>query len=616
MLDILKRDIVNHLYILNGKRQRIHCITTLVSNLVINKKLNGTNEIKFDIVYDNKYKEIYNKLTFDAILLLDNFGEFVIDSESEDNQGHILIKSLGCKSSEWKMNSRCLTLATSNVDKYFQGYLYSTDVGENSIMSEIFKEIPSWSIGTVDPTINRKLTFKDIKKNNIHNFIYNNIEQTYDCIPFFNSINHTISFKSTENSKVDSGIVLSFDNFVTKFGKECVNDTVCTKMYVEGGNLDIRRVNCYGDNFVYNYDKVYHLMSDTLRNELQNWFALVATYENDYATKFTDWSELSIELKTNNDIVDNTDAQMKEYNDTYFVMKNQGASQAELDAYFAIWYEWQFTSGRWDALDKVDELEPLVDAKYQELQSIVNICKRSANLTQSSLIELDMFEREQSYKQDAFAYISWMNEEQKSEISQMLKEQATKELARMNEPRFNFTIDLVNFCNITGCEYFANELDVGKYITIIDTNGNTYKPIIIAIEYDTNNESAIKLTFSDKLSGHESFAQLNKYINDAIKTKQDFDTLDNRVDGIQDNIDDLYSRTNAIGDRISNVVNSLREGSGGSTPTPIALIHTTNTSIAFTDTNNVVTTYTLTKNADGKITNILGNGQNITVTRS
>lgn len=563
-----------HLYLLDSKRRPIECLTNIISNFNLINVFNSTGEMSFVIYYSEETKHVYNafveKMTH---LRLEDYGEFIVDIAPENKSGEVRYKTVTCKDEEYMLNKRLLTLV-NNSASFFSGVLWTADTSVPCVMREFFKEVPSWSIGTVDSEIdNAKKSFRDIKKQNMLKFVYENIEQAFDCIPFFNSLNRTISFKKTQNAVEDTGIVLSFSNFIDSIAKESINDTFCTRMYTEGANLDIRRSNPDGRNYVYYYEKFYDLMSSDLSTHLKLYLKAIDDNEVVYITAFAEWSEAETQKVYYRGKIDSLYPEWRRQQDGLIIAlekkKNGKITQEQYDALWESHVDWCAEENGWNKCNEQESYYiPIATQKKQVLDEINNTCKPSNFLTTEDLIELDQFETEGSYKQESFAYIKGMSELEKGEISQILKTYANEEISRCNSPRYTYNVSLSNFCTVEGCEYFAESLDVGKYITLYDDITNEIvKLIVVKIETDKENPKDLKLTFSDKMTGHEKFSVLNEYLNNAIKNMDDIESTNSRVDEIETAVSGITDTCETLNSRINDIYENALPSVGGTTYT-------------------------------------------------
>lgn len=571
-----------HLYIIDSLRKPIICITKLIQNLKLSTLTNGLNEMSFDMVYDEKYKDIYDLLfeKWRLYIRLDGYGEFVVDDPVEDNEGNYKIVSVKLKDSHYMFDKRNFSLVNTSAEYYSAPLVAFNEDGtvsttQENLMAKLFNPknggMISWSTNKslIDETIDfREKSFQGITQFNLYKFIYENMERSFDIIPFFNSLDRTIAFKKTENSIDDTGIVVTFDTFINSLVRECSNDTFCTKLFTSGNNLDVRRVNPYGDNYIYDYSGIYHLCTPTLKQHLEDFKATYLAHEAEYKVKFADYSENKVQYELYYAQFESLSPMHMKLNQALaYADINYGENSPEaIEARKAYW-DWIYEVGFDTITANRDNYETLYQAKEVELDSIADICKRDNFLTHDDMIELDQFEIEATYKQDAFAYIKGMNEAQKGDISQMLQQYARLEITRYNQPRFNFTIKLSNFCHIVGCEYFADQLNVGKYIRLMDKQGNMYKVIIVRIDYDKENPQDIELTLSDKLSGHEYFPTLNEYINNAVKAMQDIQEANIRMDEIDSRIDSVSTSVNVVDGKVEQLYSFVNQPSNISVAT-------------------------------------------------
>ena len=635
-------DIENkYIYILNSLRVPMYCINNIIETFKIEKELIGTGNFTFNIIYRKEYDTIYRLLENGKGILhlrLEDYGEFIERDVSSIVENGQTILTVTCKDEHDKFNDHLFTLPNTydnkNVTSYYAKPLveYNEDgsisTDKENLMKRIFDDkyggFVSWSSNKnlIDEEIDlgKIMTFKGIKNQNLYKFIHENMVTAYDIIPIFDSLNRTIQLKKTKNVCEDTGIIISFDNFIESFSKSNICDTFCTKMYTEGGNLTTNWVNPDGGSYLYNYDNCYPLMSNRLKEHLNNYKTTCETNEAEYKERFLLYNE----AKTNSDVYETQvyaliDTDNKLYNEYSLYLELYGETDTRTVTARETYNDWLAETDYFNLVKKFHYWSALVTPRENSLKEINNMCKRDNFLTLEDKIELEQFETESNYKQEAFSYFEKATAQQKSDIALLLKEYATNELEKYNAPRNTISISLSNLCRIKECSNFARQLNVGKYITLRDEQDNLYKMIVVKIGYDRSNPQDLEITLSDKLSEHEFFPKLNDYLNNIIKTNQEVNELQEEFNDIKGDVTKVNYALDGVKSQVEQVQSVLKDNANKGFNTKNINVNNSDSSIILTFKDNgegenaKVLTYTLSK-TNKKITKIDGNGLDISVT--
>lgn len=107
----------------------------------------------------------------------------------------------------------------------------------------------SWSIGDIygvsegDYSLaNRKYQFESDET--IYSFLTHTLAEASNCIVSFDILNRKVNMTPVDKIGNDTGIILSYENLVNMLNISCNDETLTTRLYVNGGNdLSIRQVN-------------------------------------------------------------------------------------------------------------------------------------------------------------------------------------------------------------------------------------------------------------------------------------------------------------------------------------------------------------------------------------
>lgn len=153
--------------------------------------------------------------------------------------------------------------------KYPNVQFYNPNKSELSLLHCVFKKIPEWRIGYVDPKLwLKERTFSE-ERISVYDFLMNNVQDTFKCVVEWDIINYTVNFyeeaedgiteESTVQTRFDTDVYISRENLTNEINVRYSSDDIKTKLRVSGAeDLDIREVNL-GSNYIMNLDFFYTL---------------------------------------------------------------------------------------------------------------------------------------------------------------------------------------------------------------------------------------------------------------------------------------------------------------------------------------------------------------------
>lgn len=525
-------------------------------SFTIPSKVNGVDIEAFDYV-DNKRR-----------LVIANMGRFTIDTVNRVNDGVNNYKEVTCKSVEYEMNNKSIGVLKGTLP------LWSDTSSDDSVMKQILALLPKWSIGTVEEGLKTKRRTFDVKDQKIYNFLVNDIENAYDCVFDFDTLNYRINIVSIANSTTDTDIIIDFDTLLKQLGDSYKADEITTVLDVTGGNLDIRRVNPTGTNFIYDftYYKTLDWMSQGLIDAITTWDNKRASYVTEYSNLLTQYISKTSESEVLNAQYPALYKDYKAKNDN--LIKYLTTRPAESDPTYQTWlqerdrqfYELNQAIDRLEVNDSRrqqlnNEIKPIDD----RLKEINGLCKYENNFTLEQRKELEPFYLEGKYENKAFAYVKGFTEEDKQSIALALFEHGKIVIQRMCKPRVNFDIDMVNILAMSKADVFKEQLSTGSVISIVDKN-TILRSVLMEISLDLQDFSNLELTFSDKLRDIDDLSLLNEMLDVAIKNMNNLKDSDKKIEDLtlglevaNTNIGSVNNRVDTANVSISNLTDSVAE---------------------------------------------------------
>ena len=482
-----------------------------IDEIKYSPRFNALSEISF-IAYDKiEEKEVpyYDSLEYKRLIFIENVGYFVISEIEKNNDGKVKSKSITAKSRECDLINKNLVNFTGTYN------LYDAGDPDNGLLNTIFLEAPEWSIDHVDAGLLGIARTFDEADTNLYDFLMNTVEETYQCIFKFDTINKTISAYTIENATTDTDIFISFYNLIENASIDEKTDEMSTALSAYGdGDLSINQVNPLGTDTIYNFDyyKSTQWMSQGLINTINNWESLISASQVEYANLLTGLqidnasliqleSEL-IDLNSElNALIQVRDARLEQGLDISevsgsIVNKNSEISTKESD---------------------ITTVEDDITIYTASLTAINDAVSFSNNFSASQLSELDPFIMRRTYQNDSFVQTSIMSASSIQEQAQELYDHAQNVLVKVSQPRYEFSIDMVNFLALGDFSQFTDQLVLGATICLELEDGSYTYPVVLGYDIDYNNASNFSMIFGNRLRLDDSDFSLSDILNETVQ---------------------------------------------------------------------------------------------------
>lgn len=467
-----------------------------VNDCRVSLKINAVSEFTFSIPkYKNKkIIPYYDLVQTKRLVKIDNIGAFIITSVEIDNDGAEEIKSVTCKGIEFELASKTMGLLEGTYKFYDPANV------EKSLMSLVMEYLPNWSIGEIDSELwNIHRTF-DEKDGNIYNFLMSDVQDAYECIFVFDTLERKIYVRKVENLVTSSDIFLSHRNLIktTTLTEDAENIVTALDVYGDG-DLSIHTVNPLGTATIYNFS--YYKSTDWMSQELVDALTL---WENKVTDAQKVYSNLLTEIKNENDKLLTLNKELVQLEEDLKVLEQQKAIQVTAGV--------DLTQITKDITTKESEIKAKkLEVEAQKVvitnkgQERVNISKELAfnkNFTDEQYKELDKFIFQQSYQNTNFSTTDLTTTSEKQDIMQELYEFALGQLEKSSQPTVTFNIAAVNFLKLIKYRKLINQLHLGCEVTIeIDREKDMFsKSVLTGIDLALDDPDDIELTFSNKIN--------------------------------------------------------------------------------------------------------------------
>ena len=474
-------------------------------------KFNSLSEISFTILEssDGISTPFYSQIKQKNKIHVDNLGWFILGDVKEENDGVSKKKIVPAFSEEGLLNYKSVNL----LDGTYKFY----DILDNSntMVGVIMGYMLDWTIGTISSSLWNKYRTFDVITSTAYSFIMNDVSKAYECFFQFDTDSKTLNIFDATDVLTSTNIVLSFDNLIKNIEITEKSDEYVTALAVTGGgDLDIRSVNPVGGIFIYDYSYpiAQGMMSDELSVAITQWNNKINAQQTTYATKLSEYKTLnSTYITLLSDLSDLT-AEKTSIDELMQLRIDAGISDlSDLNA--------QLTVINSNILSKNSEItQNRTDSEtlYTEISLIVADLSISNNFSEELSYELQNYTIEGSYQNKNIIKTSSMTSVEVQEQAQELYDQSRLVLAKLSQPRYEFSIDSANFLFLKEYVRFTEQLSLGSTIRVELDDGRYFTPVLLEYSFDFYNPSNFSLTFGNRMRLDDSLYGFSDLIENAI----------------------------------------------------------------------------------------------------
>ena len=152
------------------------------------------------------------------------------------------------------------------------------------------------------------------------------------------------------------------------------------------------------------------------------------------------------------------------------------------------------------------------------LKEVNNTLKFENSFTKEQILELDNFIFEASYTNSNFVVTDKMTTVEIQDISNQLLERGKKELKKISQPSFTFSMDTLNFLFMEKFKPFINQVKLGFLIHAEIKKDVWISPILPEMDIDYENPENFTMTFSNKFRLQTSEWVFNELFNQSKVT--------------------------------------------------------------------------------------------------
>ena len=226
-------------------------------NVTIDIKYNESSVLEFNLPAktDDIDTPHYNKVVGMRIIELKDVGQFILMNPKESGDGIKQMKSCRAYSLEFEFTFKKITIENGTYN------FWNPTTPDSTIIGMILEQMPSWTVGEIDNSLIGKYRTFEVGGENIYNFIKSTVQQSYNCIFDFDTINRKINVKDVSSNVATNPVFISLDNLAKSIEVEEDTESIVTRLDVNGADgVNIRDVNPSGTNTIINLD--YYMTPD------------------------------------------------------------------------------------------------------------------------------------------------------------------------------------------------------------------------------------------------------------------------------------------------------------------------------------------------------------------
>ena len=161
-----------------------------------------------------------------------------------------------------------------------------------------------------------------------------------------------------------------------------------------------------------------------------------------------------------------------------------------------------------------------IESQMKAISDVCNVQKFIKSKGGSLYDELSNYWIEGEYTNDNIAASDSITISERIEFAKELMEAGETDLEKNAQPKFEMSVNAVNFIKIYEFRQFTRELELGRVITIEKADGVHYYPALMSIEYDIDSADSFTLTFSNASRPGDTAMTFADLIKEASSTSR------------------------------------------------------------------------------------------------
>ena len=470
------------------------------------------------------YNPIYDEVKEERFLNVD--GDYYVIKKVEENVIDE-VKTVTAYGQEKKLEKNNFTMSNLGLT------LFEEDADEkNSVYSfekKLYNDV-GWKLGFVAESVRYmedgkpKTRIQENTDTTYYNFITENIQDEFCCIPIFDKKNKILNLYDMDSFGDEIKLVLTKDNYVKSLMKVGDSSDLVTRLKLQGNDEKciVEDATATGYDYIENYS--YFVQTGEMSEEL---IKALFLFEKVTPDRIREWKELTkkrvqiysnlSDKDANETILNTTIEQLRAMINGYKEAETDGEKfdTTELESKMIASQE-QLNDLNYEIMELEEELEKL-DTRINELNLL---CRRetakdfAGNLifTPELLDELKEFTYYDTYTNDAF-----------TDANEIIK---TGEIVldRRCKPTIEFSINSVDFTNRIIMKHdrkqWKGHLGLGDLICLYDKEKKTEEFVYFVSWTKNYEDESLALTFSNKKTKSETARSIADILKTAKNNKK------------------------------------------------------------------------------------------------
>lgn len=263
-------------------------------------------------------------------------------------------------------------------------------------------------------------------------------------------------------------------------------------------------------------------MSQELIDSLDAWELVVATQQPIYADNLTFLQTYNGELLTLQATLATLNSEYLTLEGVQKVRIQANQSYADITA-LMVAKQAEITSQN----QLITNKEGQIDSVSETLENINILVSFEENFSTEQLLELNNFMYENTYKNENIIQTDGMTPVEIQEASQSLYDQAVTVLDRISQPRYEFSLDAVNYIDLQEFEVFTEQTQLGSIITSEIKDDVFIESVLLEINMQFDDPSNFSVVLSNRLRLDDESFTYSDLIGQVVKTGSSvaFDSL-------------------------------------------------------------------------------------------
>ena len=456
---------------------------------------NGTSQITFTIEDSIEEPQIhyYDDIVIKNRIHIEELDMvFVITGCPETNNGIVKRKDVTAISLETEDFNKPVTIKAGIYS------FYNPLKQDESIMHIVMKQIPEWSIGNIDVELGISTYRFEDETVIAYQLMMNEVEDKFQCIFAFDTVNKMVHAKLNENYGKHSNIVFKMSNVVQEVAKTPDNAKFTTAFEVMGSSLSVATVNPLGSNIIYNFNGVLDRMSEQLRNKVISWQNKIDLKQQSYADKLRQLNDrygekqsLETELKT---IQNNKDAKWSAMS----IHVDNGSTDTQL--YRDLANEYNLLQD--DEMAKKREVknkQTEIDVIMVSLKLINDELSLTNNFTPQEIIILSRYTYIAQVVDENFIGDSSMSNKELQDNAQRLYDKYKQLLAKQSGELIAIDVTMDNFIQDIDMYDYTKRLELGDFVTVDMGDDKYVTSRLLVCEWNYDDRKSMTVQLADGL---------------------------------------------------------------------------------------------------------------------